>query len=63
MRRRQPVQEPTTREIIINTTVGETRIAILEDGKLVEFYVERPEHERMLGSIYLARVAKVVRGM
>jgi len=63
VRRHQPVQEPTTREIIINTTVGETRIAILEDGKLVEFYVERPEHERMLGSIYLARVAKVVRGM
>ncbi|MDZ7374737.1 MAG: Rne/Rng family ribonuclease [candidate division KSB1 bacterium] len=55
--------EPARREIIINATIGETRIAILEDGRLVEFYVERPEHERMLGNIYLARVRKTVKGM
>jgi len=61
--RKSPPAEPPRREIIINATIGETRIAILEDGKLVEFYVERPEHERMLGNIYLARVLKTIKGM
>ncbi len=62
-RKKSVAAEVPKREIIINATIGETRIAILEDGKLVEFYVERPEHERMLGNIYLARVLKIVRGM
>ncbi len=51
------------KEIIINVSLGETRIAILEDQKLVELYFERPESERMVGDIYYARVAKVVKGM
>lgn len=62
--RKKAAPQPTPRrEIVINATIGETRIAILEDGRLVEFYVERPEHERMLGNIYLARVLKVVKSM
>jgi hypothetical protein len=34
------------RELIINSTVTESRIALLEDGDLVNLLVERPEHER-----------------
>lgn len=51
------------KEIFINSTMSETRIALLEDGKLVELYVELPENERMVGDIYLGRVVNVVRGM
>ncbi len=51
------------KEIFINSSVGETRIAILEDGKLVELLTERPENERMVGDIYLGRVVNVVKGM
>ncbi len=51
------------KEIIINSTVGETRIAILENGKLVELFVEKPEHERLVGNIYLGKVVNVVKGM
>jgi len=51
------------REIFINSTMSETRIAILEDGRLVELFVELPENERMVGDIYLGRVVNVVRGM
>ncbi len=51
------------KEILINVSIGETRIAILENGKLVEIFFERPESERMVGDIYYGRVAKVVRGM
>ncbi len=54
--------EPT-REIFINSTMTETRVALLEDGELVELFVELPENERMVGDIYLGRVVNVVRGM
>lgn len=51
------------KEIIINISIGETRIAIMEDGRLAELYFEKPENERMVGDIYYGRVAKVVKGM
>ncbi|MBN1895101.1 ribonuclease E/G, partial [bacterium] len=49
-----------TKEIRINTSSEETRIAILEEGNLVELYTERPENERMVGDIYKGRVENVV---
>lgn len=51
------------KEIIINTTASETRIAILEDGTLAELYVERPENQRIVGDIYKGKVSKVLPGM
>ncbi|MBN1543243.1 Rne/Rng family ribonuclease [candidate division KSB1 bacterium] len=51
------------KKIIINVSIGETRIAILENSTLVELFYERPENERMLGNIHFGRVAKVVKGM
>ena len=44
------------KEIIINSSIGETRIAILENKHLIELFVEQPQHERMVGDIYLGRV-------
>ena len=51
------------KDIIINASYGETRIAILENKVLTELYFELPENERMVGDIYYGRVAKVVKGM
>ncbi len=51
------------REIIVNATGRETRIAILEDGKLVELMHERPDERRMVGDIYLGVVEAVVPGL
>ena len=34
----------------------ESRIAVLEDGKLMEFYIERASQNRLVGNIYKARV-------
>jgi len=51
------------RDIIISSTNEETRIALCEDGKVVEAYVERPDNERMIGDIYKGRVKKVLPGM
>lgn len=51
------------KEIIINSSEFETRIAILEDSKLMELWVERPEKERMVGDIYKSIVKTVLPGM
>ncbi len=51
------------KEIIINSSIGETRIAILENQRLVELFVEQPENERMVGDVYLGKVVNVVHGM
>ncbi len=51
------------KEIIINATSNEIRIAITEDKRLSELYVETPEKERMVGDIYLGKVAKVMPGI
>ena len=51
------------REILINAAPRETRIAILEDGKLVELLADRPDNRRMVGDIYLGRVDAVLPGI
>ena len=48
------------KEIIINAEKEHTRIAITENGELVELYIENPEHERTLGNVFLARVRKIM---
>ncbi len=48
------------KEIIVNASKDRSRIAIVEDGELVELYVEHPDNIRTLGNIYLARVRKVM---
>jgi ribonuclease G len=51
------------REILINGSQRETRVAILEDDRLVELLVDRPEHRRIVGDIYLGRVEAVLPGI
>jgi ribonuclease G len=51
------------REILINGSQRETRVAILEDDRLVELLVDRPDHRRTVGDIYLGRVEAVIPGM
>ena len=48
------------KEIIINAEKAQTRIAILENGKLAELYIENPDNSRTIGDIYLGRVCKVM---
>ena len=51
------------KEIIINATDNEVRLALTEDNQLAELYVETPERERMVGDIYLGKVARVMPGI
>ena len=50
-------------ELIINVTFNETRLAFLENGLLVEFFVERKNDKNIVGNIYKGKVARVVPGM
>ncbi|MBI4341934.1 MAG: Rne/Rng family ribonuclease [Candidatus Omnitrophica bacterium] len=54
---------PPVREIFISADAQETRVAITEDKRLDEFYVERPSDIRMVGSIYKGRITSVVPGI
>ena len=51
------------KEIVINSAANETRIAITEEGRLAELFVETANKEKMVGDIYLGRVAKVMPGI
>lgn len=51
------------REILINSTDYETRLAILENNRLVELQIERPDDERMVGNIYKGKIKTVLPGM
>jgi ribonuclease G len=50
-------------EILININSGETRIALLEGGVLVELYLERHSDQGIGGNIYKGRVVRVLSGM
>ena len=51
------------KEIIINSSASQNRVAITEESKLVDFFVDHPEKRRMVGDIYLGRVARVLPGI
>jgi len=50
-----------SKEIIVNVDTRETRVALIEAGKLVELHIER--EERVVGSIYKCKVSNVLPGM
>jgi ribonuclease G len=51
------------REIIVNSTLTETRIGVLEEGTLVEFLIDDSKNRSIAGNIYKGRVLKILPGM
>ena len=66
-RRRQPQRRAplpaAKRELLITVDVGEQRVALLEDDRVAEVYLERPERRSIAGNIYLGTVDNVLPGM
>ena len=52
-----------SREIVINAAKPESRIAVLDEGQVVELFVERERQRTIVGNIYKGRVTKVLPGM
>src|SRR5437867_2376456 len=51
------------KEVIINSESLETRVAVLEEGKLEEFNIERTTEERLVGSIFKGKVRNLEDGL
>ncbi len=51
------------REIAINASALEVRVALLEDNHLAEFYLERNRQVGLAGNIYKGKVTRVLPGM
>ncbi|WP_245930438.1 Rne/Rng family ribonuclease [Allonocardiopsis opalescens] len=71
-RRRPPVvteseflarRESVKRDLVIRRIEDRTQIAVLEDGVLVEHYVDRSTHQSYVGNVYLGRVQNVLPSM
>jgi len=58
----KPVKK-THKEVIINAENLETRVAVLEEGRLEEFNIERTTEERLVGSIFKGRVRNLEDGL
>ncbi|ACF13815.1 ribonuclease, Rne/Rng family [Chloroherpeton thalassium ATCC 35110] len=51
------------KQLLMNKSGDEVQVALVEDGRLAEVFIERPESTRNVGDIYLGRVQKVVEGL
>ena len=49
-----------SKDILIQIADSERRVAILENGKLDDFYIELDRHQSMLGNIYKGRVETIL---
>ncbi len=52
-----------SKEILINITPQETRVAILENGMLFDLYIERARSRGLVGNVYKGKVVRVLPGM
>jgi ribonuclease G len=65
-RRTPPRRAPlpaAKRELLVSVDVGEQRVAVLEDDKVAEVYLERPERRSIAGNVYKGVVDNVLPGM
>jgi ribonuclease G len=65
-RRSTPRRAPlpaAKRELLVSVDVSEQRVAVLEDDRVAEVYLERPERRSIAGNIYLGVVDNVLPGM
>lgn len=52
-----------TNELVINARPHETRVALVENGTVVELYIKRGSEQELVGNIYLGKVLRVLPGM
>ena len=50
-------------EIIINAEIGETRVALIENGQFAELHIERERDKSVVGNVVKGRVSRVLPGM
>ncbi|MGH9315569.1 MAG: Rne/Rng family ribonuclease [Thermoanaerobaculia bacterium] len=51
------------KQLLVNVTPPETRVALTEDGRTVEVFHERSDRQGLVGNVYLGRIRRVLPGM
>jgi ribonuclease G len=51
------------RTILVNLDDQETKVAILEDGEVVEIFIDRDQETKLVGNIYIGLVEKVMKNL
>src|SRR5687767_6181944 len=49
--------------LVVNAEGPETRVAVVEEGSLAEFFVERKRDRGLVGNIYRGKITRVLPGM
>ena len=49
--------------LVVNAEGPEIRVAVIEDGRMAEFFVERKRDRGIVGNIYRGKVTRVLPGM
>ncbi|HXU44868.1 MAG TPA: ribonuclease E/G, partial [Thermoanaerobaculia bacterium] len=52
-----------TNKMLVESDPHQTRIAVLEDDRLTEIFVERHRHRGLVGNVYKGKVTRVLPGM
>lgn len=60
---RQVMKKNMLKELVVNAAAHETRVAVLENGTIVELFIERGDESNITGNIYKGRVQRVLPGM
>jgi ribonuclease G len=55
--------EKMRNEIVINAELGETRVALIENGRFAELHIERQRDKSVVGNVVKGRVSRVLPGM
>jgi ribonuclease G len=50
-------------QIVINVDIGETRVALIENGIVTELHIERRQDRDIVGNVYVGKVTRVLPGM
>lgn len=57
------MKDAATEEILVSTTSPETRVALVQQGVLKEFYIDRQASRGQVGNVYAGIVNRVLPGM
>jgi ribonuclease G len=60
---RNELQSLMQNTLVVNAEGPEIRVAVIEDGRLAEFFVERKQDRGIVGNIYRGKVTRVLPGM
>ncbi len=62
-RGQNPAAKDAKREILVNCSPEESRVAVLENNQLIELLIERSESEKIVGNVYKGKIENVLPGI